>query len=108
MAKTPEALDAFWAEVETARGANTHLDAWVDSTKADFSDFETIEFRARRVVEKMGLALQGSLLVRNSPPEVADAFCASRLGGDHGRAYGTLPPGVDVGSIIERNTPHVA
>jgi putative acyl-CoA dehydrogenase len=108
MAKTPEALDAFWAEVELAAGANPHLDAWVASTKADFSDFETIEFRARRVVEKMGLALQGSLLVRSSPAFVADAFCASRLGGDHGRAYGTLAPGVDVGSIIERHTPYTA
>ena len=55
----------------------------------------------------MALALQGSLLVRNSPPAVADAFCASRLGGEHGRSYGTLPPGVDVASIIERHTPRI-
>jgi putative acyl-CoA dehydrogenase len=108
MAKTPEALDAFWAEVELARGANAHLDALTDRAKAAFSDFETIEFRARRVVEQMGLALQGSLLVRNSPPAVADAFCASRLGGDHGRAYGTLPAGVDAAAIIDRHSPHLA
>ena len=68
MAKTPESLDAFWAEVDLAAGADARLDAWVADTKAAFSDFETIEFRARRVVERMGLALQGSLLVRNSPP----------------------------------------
>ena len=108
MAKTPESLDAFWAEVELAAGADARLDAWVADTKAAFSDFETIEFRARHVVEKMALALQGSLLVRNSPPAVADAFCASRLGGHHGRSYGTLPPGVDVAQIIARHTPHVA
>jgi putative acyl-CoA dehydrogenase len=107
-AKMPQAIDAFWAEVETARGADARLDAFTDETKAMFSDPETIEFRARRVVERMAQALQGSLLVRHSPPAVADAFCASRLGGDHGRAYGTLPPGVDAGAIIERHTPHVA
>jgi putative acyl-CoA dehydrogenase len=107
MAKTPEALDAFWAEVDLAAGADARLDAWIASTKAAFSDFETIEFRARHVVEGMALALQGSLVVRNSPSYVADAFCAARLGGEHGRSYGTLPPGVDVASIVERHRPHL-
>jgi putative acyl-CoA dehydrogenase len=50
----------------------------------------------------MALALQGSLLVRHAPPCVADAFCASRLAGDRGLAFGTLPPTVDFGRIIER------
>jgi putative acyl-CoA dehydrogenase len=36
---------------------------------------------------------------------VADAFCAGRLGGDRGRAYGTLPAGVDAQAIIERALP---
>ena len=57
---------------------------------------------ARRTVERLGLALQGSLLVRAAPAAVADAFCASRLGGDGGRAFGTLPPGVDGRAIVER------
>ena len=43
----------------------------------------------------MALALQASLLVRHGDPAVADAFCASRLGGDHGMAFGTLPRGTD-------------
>ena len=63
--------------------------------------------RARRVVEWMALVVQGSLLVRFGDPAVADAFCASRLGGDSGRAFGTLPPGVDFGRIIERHAPTV-
>ena len=36
-------------------------------------------------------------------PAVADAFCASRLGGDWGQAFGTLPAGADSGAIIERH-----
>jgi putative acyl-CoA dehydrogenase len=54
------------------------------------------------VVERLALALQGSLLVRNAPAAVADAFCAARLGGEGGRAYGTLPAGVDAPAIVER------
>jgi putative acyl-CoA dehydrogenase len=50
----------------------------------------------------MALVLQGSLLVRHGHPAVADAFCASRFGGDWGIAFGTLPAGVDTGAIIER------
>ena len=53
----------------------------------------------------MALALQGSLLVRHAPPAVADAFCASRLAGDAGLQYGTLPSGVDAQAIIARHTP---
>ena len=53
----------------------------------------TIEARARRIVERMALALQASLLVRYGDPAVADAFCASRLAGDWGHAFGTLPAG---------------
>lgn len=60
-----------------------------------------------RVVERMALALQGSLLVRHAPPAVADAFCASRLAGDGGLSYGTLPPGVDARAIVERHLPPV-
>jgi putative acyl-CoA dehydrogenase len=63
--------------------------------------------RARRLVEHMALVLQGSLLVRFAPPAVADGFCASRLGGDWGHAFGTLPPGVDTAAIVERATPKV-
>jgi putative acyl-CoA dehydrogenase len=53
----------------------------------------------------MALALQASLLVRHGDPAVADAFCSSRLGGDGGLAYGTLPPGVDAAAIVERHRP---
>jgi putative acyl-CoA dehydrogenase len=53
----------------------------------------------------MALVLQGALLVQHAPPEVADAFCASRLGGDWGAAFGTLPPTLDLTSIVERARP---
>jgi len=50
----------------------------------------------------MAFALQASLLVRYSTPAVAGAFCATRLDGDWGRAFGTLPHGLDTQSIVDR------
>jgi putative acyl-CoA dehydrogenase len=66
-----------------------------------------MEARARRLVERMALALQGSLLVRFGDPAVADAFCATRLEGDWGNVFGTLPAGVDTAAIIERHAVRV-
>jgi putative acyl-CoA dehydrogenase len=105
LSRSPRSLEVFLAEVELARGADAHLDAHVQRLKSQFSDPATLESRARRVVEGMALALEGSLLVRGAPPAVADAFCASRLGGDGGLEYGTLPAGSDFATIIERSRP---
>jgi putative acyl-CoA dehydrogenase len=107
LARTPAALDAYFDELDLARGAEPRLDAYIDSVRAEFSDAEGLEQRARRIVERMALALQGALLVRHSPPAIADAFVASRLAGDAGLAYGTLPTGVDFEAIIARHRPAV-
>jgi putative acyl-CoA dehydrogenase len=105
MARTPEAVQAFFDEVESASGAEPRLDAYLRDLKAELGDPEGIESRARRIVERMAVALQASLLVRHGDPAVADAFCSSRLAGDRGRALGTLPAGVDFERIIERHSP---
>jgi putative acyl-CoA dehydrogenase len=103
---SPRSLEVFVDEVEQARGADARLDASVAKLKDQFAqDPATLEQSARRVVESMALCLQGSLLVRNGAPAVADAFCASRLAGDAGLEYGTLPAGVDFESIIARGRP---
>ena len=106
MNKEPEGLPAFLDEVAMAAGANRQLDAHVarvkDGLVALAGGQTDPQWMARRTVEGLGLALQGSLLVRNSPAAVADAFCAGRLGHDGGRAFGTLPPGIDAGPIVER------
>ena len=107
LTRAPRALEVFIAEVEEAKGADARLDTAVSSLKGQFADPATLESRARRVVESMALCLQGSLLVRHAPPAVADAFCASRLAGDGGLEYGTLPAGVDFEAIIARSRPQL-
>src|SRR5215213_5103861 len=103
--KEPEAAPALFAELDETTGADPRLDAHVAKLRAELGDFDDIELRARRVVEAMALALQGSLIVRYSPQPVAEAFCASRLAGDAGQAFGTLPSGIDLGAIVERHRP---
>ncbi|MFI7119174.1 acyl-CoA dehydrogenase family protein [Amycolatopsis sp. NPDC049868] len=102
MAKQPESVAAYFTEVEQASGADARLDDAVGRLRKELSDLSDIEYRARRLVESMALVLQGSLLVRHGTPAVVDAFCASRLGGDWGVAFGTLPSGVDTRAIISR------
>ena len=100
--REPQALGAFLQEVGLARGADHRLDSAIKDLLTELADLEGIEARARRVVERMALVLQGSLLVRWAPPQVADAFCASRLGGDWGSAFGTLPHSLDLAAVVER------
>jgi putative acyl-CoA dehydrogenase len=106
MVRHPESVEAFADEVGEGAVADPRLDEFGRRLRDDLSkDPETMETRARQLVERMALALQGSLLVRFGDPAVADAFCASRLAGDWGRAFGTLPAGTDFERIVERHTP---
>ena len=77
------------------RGENTHLDAAVHEVLAGLADLSHAEGSARRLAARMATCLQGALLVGGDDPEVADVFCASRLGGDWGQTFGTLASGPD-------------
>ncbi|WP_435213477.1 acyl-CoA dehydrogenase family protein [Streptomyces sp. bgisy034] len=103
--REPAALDAYLREVGQARGADHRLDAAIKALLTDLADLDGIEARARRLTERLALVLQGSLLVRFAPPEVADAFCASRLGSDGGSAFGTLPHTLNLTAVVDRSRP---
>ncbi|MEU0220857.1 acyl-CoA dehydrogenase family protein [Streptomyces sp. NPDC006265] len=103
--REPGALDAYLREVGQARGADHRLDAAIKNLLTELADLDGVEGRARRLAERLALVLQGSLLVRFAPPQVADAFCAGRLGGDAGAAFGTLPHTLDLASVVERARP---
>jgi len=102
MAREPEAVEAFFGELELAVGLDARYDDALALLQKEFSDLDSLEFRARRIVERMALLLQGSQLLRHGDPAVADAFTASRLAHDWGVAYGTLPAGVDTRTILDR------
>jgi putative acyl-CoA dehydrogenase len=105
LGKEPASLEALMGELALSAGADARLDAAVGRLGNELSDLEGIELRSRKLVEQMALVLQGSLLVRHAPTAVADAFCASRLDGQGGLAFGTLPAGTDFDAILDRALP---
>ena len=106
LAREPQLIGALLAELDLARGADTRLDAELDALRKGFSGTQDeLEAGARRLVERLCVAWQASLLHRNAPHAVADAFCAGRLGGGGGMSFGTLPAGLDLGTIVARATP---
>jgi putative acyl-CoA dehydrogenase len=105
LSRSPEALDAWLTEVGQARGEDPRLDRAVEEVLTDLADLSDLEVRARRLASLMAQCLQASLLVRFGPAEVADAFCASRLGGQWAGTFGTLPRGTDLRAIVDRATP---
>ncbi len=102
MATRPECVEVLFDELGKTAGQDRRLDAHVEQLKPQLGDLETIQYRARSVAENICLALQGSLLVRHGHPAVAEAFLATRLGGQWGGAFGTMPNGLDLAPILER------
>ncbi|HEV2815399.1 MAG TPA: acyl-CoA dehydrogenase family protein [Solirubrobacteraceae bacterium] len=100
LARSPDAADAFLAELELARGADARLDAVLDRLPAALAQPD--QWTARALVEDLAVAFQASLLLRHAPPAVAGAFCASRLAEQRRRSFGTLPRDVDGAAIVER------
>ena len=107
LTREPAALDAWLTEVGQVRGENTHLDAAVQEVLTGLADLAHAEGSARRLASRMAACLQGALLVAGDSPEVADLFCASRLGGDWAGSFGTLPSGPELETVVRRTTPTV-
>ena len=103
MTKEPETVEALRAEIARSAGADRRLDA--AATELDKTIARADECGARRLVERISAVLAGSLLVRDAAPAVADAYCATRLAGDWGTTYGTLPSGVDTAAIVRACAP---
>jgi putative acyl-CoA dehydrogenase len=106
LVREPGTREAFFAEVALARGADRRLDAARAELEKELADPAEAEHRARRIVERMAILLQASLLARAGNAAVADAFC-TRLEPGRGLAFGTLPRGVDARALAERARPRV-
>jgi putative acyl-CoA dehydrogenase len=94
-------LDALFAEIQLAQGVDRRFDELATRVRSWLAEGDR-ERAARRITEGLALLLEGSLLLRHGSPAMADAFCASRLGADAGRGFGTLPAGVDLAAILGR------
>lgn len=105
ISREPETLEAVLTEIRKGRGGDRRLDAFIGSLETDLKQKDLNAIEARRLAERLALALQGSLVVQHSPSFVADAFLASRLSGDWGKTFGTLPSNVNFDAVIERGFP---
>ncbi|MBK7859768.1 MAG: isovaleryl-CoA dehydrogenase [Archangiaceae bacterium] len=105
LAKEPAALDALVHELSLAKGGHPALDRELARLPGELTGASGLEPRARRVVERLAVALQSALLVRAGNAAVADTWCASRLGGEHGQAFGTLEAGAPLSALLERALP---
>ncbi|GAC1470217.1 MAG: hypothetical protein PVSMB1_18490 [Gemmatimonadaceae bacterium] len=105
MEREPESVNAFFTEVDLARGSDPRHDRAVTDLRRELSNTNEFESRARRIVERMAMVLQSSLLLRYGDPVVADLFCSSRLDNDWGHSFGTLQSGSNLKSVIERHRP---
>ena len=102
MQREPDAVEVFFDEVDQARGGDKALDLAIHDLRRRLAEPSSLEPVARRVVETMAFVFQASLLLRHSTRHVAEAFCRTRLAGDRGYAFGTIPTGLDTRSIIDR------
>ncbi|ROO31722.1 isovaleryl-CoA dehydrogenase [Salinisphaera orenii] len=106
MSRSPDTLDALEAELAGAAGAHPAYDAHCAHLRTLLRDRAEEPMQARRVAEAVARALQARILLTGAAPWVGEAFCAARLGGDHGIAYGTIGAPLDVAALIERAAVH--
>ena len=102
LAREPETLEAYFAEIEEAACADSRFGEALEHIRRELATSRTDETCARRIVERMAVALQASVLMRSSVTPVSEAFLESRVAGNWGHAYGTLPAGLPLAEIVER------
>ncbi len=100
--KEPNALEILMTELTALEGQDARYDRNITVLKDMLHDTSKVQTEARRFVETAAITLQANLLMQHAPNEVSDAFLASRVDGDWGHAYGTLPTGTDHRAIISR------
>jgi putative acyl-CoA dehydrogenase len=106
LVKAPAVRTALIDELTAARGADHHYDAFVGELAGDLAAASFDETQARRLTERIALAVQASVLVTGGHAAMSDAFCSSRLRASaEGHAFGTLPPGADFAAVLERALP---
>ena len=97
--KGPEGMEVLLQEV--GRGGERARKGLL-SVSTMLRDSQAAEAQSRRIVESIAISLQASLMLRHAGEHAAHAYCASRLEGDGGRAFGTLPAGVSCKDILQR------
>jgi putative acyl-CoA dehydrogenase len=102
--RNPESVEVFLDELDQSRGQDSGIDNLLDSLRTDLSN-PLPEAEARRLVERLAIAWAATLMVKHGQPSVSEAYLMSRIGGDHGSLFGTLPTSCDLDQIARRAVP---
>ncbi|MEX2323533.1 MAG: acyl-CoA dehydrogenase family protein [Acidimicrobiia bacterium] len=102
MRSAPEAVEAFFAEVDAATGTNAAFDVAAARARDDLVGVD--ESTARRFVERVAILLQASLLLRHAPAGIGDAFIAARVS-EPGLAYGAAATDAPTDLLLDRALP---
>jgi putative acyl-CoA dehydrogenase len=105
ISRAPQTLEAYFSEVESARGANRAFDAHIAALKDEMRDLADFEERARDLCDRLALGLQASAMIKSAPAAISDAFCRSRLEARGARNWGALPKGLDLAAVVKRAAP---
>lgn len=100
--RTPDCVDILLDEIRAGSSGDARLTKFAETLQREISAGDE-QNNARRVVEMAALGFQSSLMARYAPAWAADAFISSRLDGNWGRAFGTLPRGTRCSEIIARS-----
>ena len=107
ISKSPAVLEAYFNELDSARGGNKYYDHYIQTLKSDLSNVDDFQYQARYIVERLAKSMQAAQLIKAGKPLISDAFCESRLGDIRGLSFGNLGKGIDCRSIIERARPRL-
>ncbi len=103
LSKEPGVIEVLFTELGDGHG-DARLQRHISRLQSAFADKDDIQYRARQLTEDIAVALQAKLLLEAGNGAVSDAFIASRLEGC-GRAFGTLPRGLDISALLARSAP---
>jgi putative acyl-CoA dehydrogenase len=101
--REPQGLGLLIQQMQEAASMHAGLRSLVASLQNDLATSpEQREILARRFTQKLVLALQADLMLRQAPADIAEAFIASRVDAECGRVYGTLAASALQNDILQR------
>jgi putative acyl-CoA dehydrogenase len=100
--REPEGFMRLLDDLSGIAAAHAGLHSLAAALRGDLATRpEEREMLARRFVQRLVLAAQGSLMLQTAPTPIADAFIASRIDAECGRVYGT--PGALASAALQQN-----
>ncbi len=104
--REPEALEVVMEELGQIAADDRHLSAALERIQGFLQEPLLLDARGRTLVEALAVLAAGAILKSGAPPEVADAFIATRIAGAPRQTYGQGLERADTRAILARASPN--